>query len=1024
MKFTETFIRRPALTIVLSLVISIVGLMSYKSLQLRWIPNITPPIVSIDTQYPGANSSLIESQITTPIETALSSIDGVETISSSSREGRSGITLTFKLGHNLNTAIEDVRSALQSTTDSLPKDAKQPVIEKMDINSEPILYIAFSDKVKSDRELTDYVKQFVVPRLQSIDGVASVATYGEREYAMRVWLDPMKMAAANVSVDDVNKVLSEQNIEIPSGQIRGANRLYSVVTNETLKSVNEFNDLILRTDQGKVIHLRDIGQAAVDVENDDSAFRSNGQPAIALAIIPQSNANPLYVADHVDSEIKQIQAVLPASMQASVIFNQATFIHSSIDHVYKSLAESIAFVLLVIFLFLASWRAALIPIITIPICLVSSFFILYLLGFTINTVTLMAFVLAIGLVVDDAIVMLENISRYIESGMPPFSAAIKGSKEIVFPIVAMTLTLVAVYMPIAFTSGILGAVFREFATTLAGTVLISGFVALTLSPMMCSRWLNTKGSHTPYSQWLAQQFERLQNGYSKKLHFIFSVKKWLLLILALVGVLGGIIYFSIPSELAPAEDMNEIDVNIAAPRNASFAYTDSYAKKLETVYQSIPEISSYGSSIGFGAPVYGYQFLSLVPKEQRSKTAAEIAVEINDKMNVFPGVRVNVFPPSSPLTWFSDGSGATIYMELMSTSDFKTLHAVTQNVITALQKYPGFVHLDSKLKWDGEQFVIDINREKAADMKVPMQSITNTISTFLAGHNAGYFSYDGNQYKVIVQMNKAALSNPNIISQLYVRNDNNKMVPIADLITMQEVSSPEVLPHFNRLRDDVLFATLAPGFSMGDAIKILQKVAQENLPDNVKYSFQGEAKDYLDSTGKTQVTFLLALLFIYLILVAQFESFVDPLVILLTVPFAVFGALLTLKLTGCSLNIYSNIGLVTLIGLIAKHGILITEFANQKVKQGLAVQMAVIEAAKLRLRPILMTTAAMILGALPLALASGPGAESRQQIGWVIVGGMLFGTIFSLIIVPVAYALLKEVVARFSQHGVYEEVGV
>lgn len=1011
MKWTEFFIKRPAFTIVLSLVISIIGIMSYQNLQLRWIPNITPPVISIETRYPGASPNLIENQVTTPIENALAGVDGIETLQSSSKEGKSDVMLTFKLGRNINAAVEDVRSALQSVSESLPSDVKTPVIEKMDLNGSPIIYLSFSDKQRSDKEITDYVKQFITPRLQSIDGVATVSTYGEREFAMRIWLDPTRMAAANVTIDDINRALTEQNVQVPSGQIRGVNRFYSVVTNETLQSVTEFNDLIIRSDQDHRIRLKDIGQAVVDAQNTDTAFRSNGKSAIALAISPQSSANPLTVADQVVKEFQQIQKNLPTGMTANIIYNEATFIHASIDNVYESLFEAVAFVLLVIFLFLASWRAAFIPIVTIPICLVSTFSVLYLFGFTLNTITLMAFVLSIGLVVDDAIVMLENIMRYVESGMTPFAAAIKGSREIVFPILAMTLTLAAVYLPIAFTSGILGVVFCEFAMTLAGAVLISGFVALTLSPMMCARLLKKQNKHNHYAEWLSYQFEQGQDAYGKLLEIVLQKKKWILSSLVIVGIAGCLVYWMLPSELAPSEDMAEIGVSIAAPRDASFQFTDTYARQLETIYQHVPEIRAFGSSIGFGSPSRGNQFLILTPKNKRNRTANEIAASLDEQVKSIPGVRVSVFPPSSPLTWFHEGNGSSVVMEVMSSKDYRSIHTVMDQLKAAAQKYPGFSHVDSKLKWDGEQFEIQINREKAAAMKVSMQNITNTISTLLAGRNVGYFNYDGNQYPVIVQMNQSSLANPNIISQLYVRSDNNKMVPISDLVTMHEISSPEVLPHFNRLRDDVLFADLSPGYTIADAVKALQKIAKDNLPDTAKFSFQGQARDYLESSGKTAITFLLALVFIYLVLVAQFESFIDPLVILLTVPFAVIGALLTLKLSGGSLNIYSNIGFVTLIGLIAKHGILITEFANHQRSLGATIQAAVIEAAKLRLRPILMTTAAMVLGALPLALASGPGAESRQQVGWVIVGGLLLGTFFSLIVVPVTYSFL----ARFKK---------
>ncbi|MEO8400802.1 MAG: efflux RND transporter permease subunit [Gammaproteobacteria bacterium] len=1011
MSFTEFFIRRPAFTIVTSLVLTIIGIMSYSHLALRWVPNITPPIVAIYTQYPGASASLIETQVTTPIEGALAGVDGIETLSSNSKQDASFINIQFRIGRNINAAVEDVRSALQHITGVLPVDAKTPQIEKADPNSTPIMFLAFSDSHRTEQEVSDYVKQFILPRFQTVDGVATVSTYGERESAMRIWLDPMKMAASNVTVDDVNNALVQQNIQVPSGKIRGATRFYSVVTNETLKTVTEFNDLIIRDNQNQLVRLKDIGQAIVDAANTDTTFRMNGQPAVALAIIPQSTANPLDVANSVDKQFKQIAKTLPQGMQANVAFDQATFIKASISHVYESLFEAIVLVLIVIFLFLASWRAAIIPIITIPVCLIGTFAVMYALNISINTITLMAFVLAIGLVVDDAIVMLENISRYVESGMQPFQAAIKGSREIVFPIIAMTITLAAVYAPIAFTSGMLGAVFWEFAITLAGAVLISGAVALTLSPMMSARFLVKNDSRSEYGQWLQIRFAALQAYYQSLLMKLLSRKLMILGILSVIALGGYFIYRTLPSELAPMEDMNEVDTYISAPRDASFAYTDSYIRQLEEIYKKIPEVASYVSQAGFWSPSKGMQFINLVPRDKRKRSEIEIVQAINADVDHIAGVQVNAAPAMSPLMWFSDNEGSSLSMRVMSTMDYKKLHAVMQQLIQAAQKYPGFLHVDSSLKWDGSQFEVSINREKAADMQVSMQDITSTISILLAGRKTGHFEYDGNLYDIIVQMNQAALSNPNIISSLYVRNAGNKMVPLSDLVSISETTNPEMLPHFDRLRADTLHAGLAPGFTIADAVQAMQKITKEILPDNAKYAFEGEAQTYLDSNGKMNTTFLLALIFIYLVLVAQFESFIDPFIILLTVPFALIGALLTLKLTGGSLNIYSDIALVTLIGLIAKHGILITEFANQQRILGKSIENAVIDAAKLRLRPILMTTAAMVLGALPLAFSTGPGAETRHQLGWVIVGGLLFGTFFSLIVVPVAYSYL----ARFKR---------
>lgn len=1010
MNLIEFCVRRAAFTIVLSLVITVLGIIGYTSLPLRWIPNINYPLVSINTSYPGANAALVETEITTPIETALAGIDGIESIHSHSKEGESNISLNFKFGHHLNAAVEDVRSSLQGIGSSLPEGAKQPIISKADTtNSSPVLYLAFSDKKRTDQEISNYVKQFILPRIQIMDGVAAVITYGEHLPAMHIWLDPMKMASSNITVGDVAQALREQNIQLPSGQIRSASRYYSVITNEKLDTVEEFNNLIIRRDAIQTIRLKNIGTAVVDAANSDNSFSVEGHPAIALGVIPQSNANPLDVAKLIKKEFKTIQNSLPEGLEGKVVFDQTSYVEASIHHVYQSIFEAICLVLVVIYLFLGSWRAAFIPIITIPICLIGTFAALNWLGYSLNTITLMALVLSIGLIVDDAIVMLENIMRYVEKGVKPFAAAIIGGKEIIFPIIAMTLTLVAVYAPIAMISGILGLIFKEFAVTLATSVIISGFVSLTLSPMMCARLLKKKREERQIKSWFSKKNAALSIYYGRVLVLILNYRFWVALSLIAIGLGGFILFKILPSELVPAEDMDQINVFIAAPRNASFQYTHKYVNQVEQMFKSIPEMTSYLSHQGSWSPSRAFQILSLTPREQRVKTSIQIAEELQEKVKALAGVDVYIYPEESPLASASGVSdGSTVAMEVMSSSDYKELHNIMEKMITAARHSKVFKHADSNLKWDGEQFEIKIDREKASDLHLPMQEITQTISALLASRTVGHFDYGSGQYDIILQMNKESLANPNIISALYVRNDANKMVSLADLVSLKETTSPEMFPHFDRMRSNTLHATLAPGFTIADGVKTLQAIAKNVLPDYAKYSFVGEAGHFLDSNDKMGTTFFLAFIFIYLILVALFESFIDPLCILLVVPFAVIGGMLLLKMAGGSLNIYSNIGLVTLIGLIAKHGILITAFANDKRSQNYSIQEAIIESAVTRLRPILMTTVAMILGALPLVLAQGPGSETRHQIGYSIVGGLLLGTIFSLIVLPVTYSYLAK----------------
>jgi multidrug efflux pump len=998
-------IKRPAFTIVISLVMVIVGIIGFTSVPVRWIPNVHPPVVSIETVYPGANAVLVEHDITKVIEGALSGINGVETLTSSSKQGTSNIMISFKLGRDMNVAVEDVRTSLERVRGELPRDALTPTVSKADGNDSAIMYISFFDSKRTARELSDYVDKYVVPSVETIDGVGSVAVYGKQITAMQVRLDPNKMAGASVTVDDVAQLLQDQNASLPSGQIRGNDRFYTVVTDTTLKTAEQFNDLIIRNNQNQAIRIRDVGEAKFDAENADFVFRINGKPGIAIGINPQSNANPLDIERSVKKVFAEIKRTLPTGMQASIAYNQADFIRASIHSVYESLFEAIIFVWLVILVFLCYFRATLVPIITIPVCLISSFAIIAVMGFSINVITLMALVLAIGLVVDDAIVMLENISRHIEAGMQPFEAALKGSREMTFPVIAMTLTLAAVYAPIAFTPGLLGVLFREFTFTLAGAVIISGIVALTLSPMMCARILKPNNKNR-YGEWLEHQLAHLQQRYHDLLLSLLQKRKWVMMGLVVVAAIGLAIFKFLPAELAPMEDMDEIDVHISAPRNASYQYTDTFVRELESIYSKIPDIDSY-LSINYSAP-HSYHVLILKPKKQRKHSLEELVTELTEKANALTGVKTNVFPPPPPLIGFAGGeSGESMGLMVMTASDYTRLQQATKQLLNAIKQIPGFVHAENGLKWDGEQFQVTIDRERAADLNVSIPAITNTISMLMVGRQVG----KTNDAKIYVRINQEALANPNLMQQLYVRSRDNKMVPLSGLLTINETTAPEVFRHFDRLRSDAIYLSLAPDYKVGEAVSTLEKIAKDNLPEDMRYTFTGQAKNYLDSNGKTMFTFLLALIFIYLVLVAQFESFIDPLIILLTVPFAMIGALACLKLFGGSLNIYSNIGLITLIGLIAKHGILITDFANRLRKQGKSIQAAVIEAAQLRLRPILMTTAAMVLGALPLAFAMGPGAESRQQIGLVIVGGMLFGTFFSLFVIPITYTYL----ARFKK---------
>ncbi len=1019
MNISAFCIKRPVFAIVISLMMTIIGVMGFVNLPVRWIPNITPPKVYISTAYPGASARIVEKDITKPIEGSLSGISGIENIRSSSSAGSSSVNITFKLGRNIDAAVEEVRGKLEGIRDELPKDVRSPVVYKTDNSSEPIVYITFTDNTRSAIELSDYIEKFIQPSFETADGIGQVYMYGKQRSVVRISLDPARMAGSNVTVEEVAQLLHEQNASIPTGQIKGQDRNYTVVADTALKSADQFNNLIIRDKDNQVVRLRDIGEAKLEAETTDSAFRINGEPAIALAIIPQSNANPLDVEVETKRVLKEVQRTLPQGMKAKLSYDQADYIRASIHSVYDSFIEAVFFVWLVILAFLCSFRATLIPIITIPVCVISTFTVLYMFGFSINTISLMAFVLAIGLVVDDAIVMLENISRHIEEGMTPVSAAIKGSREILFPIIAMTLTLAAVYAPIAFTPGLLGILFREFTFTLAGAVIISGFIALTLSPMMCARILKPHQSESKYALWQESKMKSLQAFYQKMLNKVLANRKWVLAALAGVALLGVVLYHFVPAELAPQEDTNMVYVSASGPRDASFHYTDQYARQLETIFKDIPEIESYLSIVGGQSTSNTFDLLILKPRSERKRGPDEIAAMLMPKISALTGVYASAFaPPPSLVEYLGESSGEHVGLVLMTTADYRKLQQVVQQIMNELRKSPNFLHVDNRMKWESEQFQLAINRDRAADLRVPMSAITNTLSTLLAGRIVGKTE----DTDVVVQMNKSALANPEIIQQLYVRNLDMAMTPLASLLEVNHKTAPDNFPHYERMRSDTIGMTLAPNVMLSDVVKQVQKIAKENLPDDMKFTFSGAARSFLDSDKSAMFTFMLALVFIFLVLAAQFESFIDPLIIMLTVPFAVVGAIASLKLFGGSLNIYSNIGLITLIGLIAKHGILITDFANRLRTQGMSIQDAVKQSAVYRLRPILMTTAAMVLGAMPLAFAQGPGAESRQQIGLVIVGGLLVGTFFSLIVIPVVYSYLapfRKIVATEDQEKDY-----
>lgn len=1006
MRLPELCIKRPVFAIVINLLLLIVGYIGFDRLSVRELPKTEQFTVQISTSYRGASAELVESEVTLPIENAIVGVEGVESIASTSKMGNSSVVVTFLPGFDSAEGVNELRDQLSRVRRALPDEADEPILIKADPNTSPSLYISFSDPHRDALEVTDYVERYIRPELQQVEGVGNVHVFGAKRYAVRIWPEPLEMAARGVTVSDISTALEDQNRALPSGEIKSSQRNFTVAPDTKLRTIDEFRGIILRDDQGKLVRLGDVAQVELGPRDTDTGVRVNGNNAIVLAIVPQSTANPVDVSAVVNKRLEEFQKALPMGMKAQVVYDNATFIEASIHEVYKTIFEAVVLVVLVMLAFLGSVRSTLIPIITIPLCLMATFGLIYMMGYTINTMTLLAMVLAIGLVVDDAIVMLENVYRYIEEGMTPLDAAIKGSGEITFAILAMTVTLAAVYAPIGFTQGFTGDIFREFAFTLAGAVVVSGFVALTLSPMMCAYTLKPANASNAYVQKLEIFFEQLNNRYHHFLSNMLKKRKRVVVLFVILGALGVGLFMSLKSELAPIEDTGVILSMVSAPTGSSFRYTEDQIKKLETILRSIPEHKNVVAITGTGAPSSGMAFTSLVDWSERDRGQTEILGTVLPRMFKIPGARVFAFE-LPPINGGKSGN-SSIDMVVQLSGSYQELYAIMDRLKEAVEKTGMLVSVQSDLKMDSQQIEVGFDRELASNLGISVADIYDALSILFAGRHITDYEAAGENYEVVVQLAEDLRTDPDRLNDVFVRAPGGQMVPLGSLITIKNIVKPEALGHFNRLRAARLTANLAPGVSLGDAVERLSKITDQTLPPNAKYDWTGFTQSYIESSGAMYTTIVLALVFIYLVLAAQFESFRDPLIIMLTVPFSIIGAALLLKLTGGSNNIYTQIGFVTLIGLITKHGILIVEFANGLRAQGLDKYEAVTRAAVIRLRPILMTTGSMILGALPLALATGAGAVSRSQIGWVIVGGMLLGTVFSLLVVPIAYTYMQK----------------
>lgn len=1004
----ELSVKRPVLATVMSLLIILIGIIAFDRLTVREYPKIDSPVVSVRTVYTGASPQVIESQVTQPLEDSISGIEGVKTLKSVSREEVSQITVEFTNDRDPDLAASDVRDRVSRARDRLPLEVKEPIIAKVEADAQAIVWLRLFSDQHAALEISDYADRYVADRLKTLPGVASVIIGGERRYAMRIWLDRERLAAYALTPPDVEDALRRQNIEVPSGRIESSQREFTVLSESDLRSPEQFNQLIIREVKGYPVRLSDVGRAELGAADERNILRVNGKPAVGLGIVKQSTANTLAVAQAVKAEVPKIAAALPPGMQIAVAFDTSVFIEKSITSVYSVMGEALVLVVLVIFLFLRSLRATLIPFVTIPVSLIGAFFLIWIMGFSINVLTLLGIVLAVGLVVDDAIVVLENIHRHIEDGMTPVEAALTGGREIAFAVVAMTVTLAAVFAPLAFATGNTGRLFLEFALTVAAAVVVSGFVALTLTPMMCSKLLRHEASHGRVYNALERFFEGMASAYERLLRWSLARRGVVVVLFVLLAAAGGALFLTIKSELSPLEDRGFFLGVMSAPEGATKEYTDDYARIWERLYSEVPEINSYFVVVAPGLdrpnPVnFALSFVRLTEWNERSRKTQEVTASLAPKMfAAMPGVLA--FPINPPSLGQSFRNPPVQFV--VQGNSYEELDRTVTALVAKARRSPALTNVDSDLKLNKPQLSVVIDREKAAALGIQVEAIGRALETLLGGRQVTRFKREGKQYDVIVKLEDKDRRQPTDLTSIYMRGARGDITQLSNLVTLTETVAPKELNHFNRLRAAIISANVAPGRSLSEALAVLDQAAAEVLTPEYQTSLDGQSREFRESGKQLYLIFILALAFIYLVLAAQFESFRGPLVIMLTVPLAMTGALLAIKLTGGTLNVYSQIGLVMLIGLITKNGILIVEFANQLRDRGHEKVEALVEACALRLRPILMTTAATVLGAVPLAIATGAGAESRSAIGWVVVGGMTIGTLFTLFVIPVAYTYI------------------
>lgn len=1010
MNISSLSINRPVLATVFSIVILLFGVIGFTTLGVREYPSVDPPVVTVQTNYTGANADIIESQITEPLEESINGIAGIKSLTSVSSDGRSTITVEFDLEVDLEAAANDVRDRVSRSLRNLPPDADPPIVAKADANSDPILSITVQSDTRSLLELSEIGNNVFKERLQTIPGISEIRIWGEKRYAMRLLMDPDKLAAYQLAPLDVRNALTRQNVELPSGRIEGYGTELTVRTLGRLRTSDEFNDMIIKETEGSIVRFGDIGRAVLAPENERTILKGNGGiPMIGVALTPQPGANYIAIADEAYKRINQIKAELPKDIKLGVALDTTVNIRKSITEVEETILIAFGLVVLVIFVFLRDWRTTLIPVLAIPISLIGTFFIMYISGFSINILTLLGIVLATGLVVDDAIVVLENIYSKIESGMDPKEAGHKGSQEIIFAIISTTVTLAAVFLPIIFLQGITGRLFREFGVVVAGSVIISAFISLTLTPMMSARFLKKKQKVSKFYRVTERFFENMTNGYNRSLQ-VFMRYRWVAIVIMVVslGIIMGI-GSGLPSELAPLEDKSRLNITATAPEGTSFELMSSYIDKLIGLVDTMDVKESILSvtAPGFGAAQSantGFVRVTLVDPTKRDITQQQLADKLGGIARQYNFARTFVVQEQT----IGGGRGAGLPVQyVLQAPNFEKLKEVIPKFMDKAQADPSFQVVDLNLKFNKPELSIEIDRERARILGVSILDIAETLQLYYSGQRFGYFIKDGKQYQVIGQADRSNRDEPVDLSSIYVKNDQGALIKLDNVVKLSDQSSPPQLYRYNRYVSATVSASPAPGVTLGQGIEAMDKIADQVLDDSFSTSLAGTSKEFAESSSSLLFAFLLALVLIYLILSAQFESFTDPLIIMFTVPLALAGAVLSLWLFGQTLNIFSQIGIIVLIGIVTKNGILIVEFANQRKEDGLSVKDAVVDAATQRLRPILMTSLATVLGALPIALALGAASKSRMPIGISIIGGLMFSLVLTLYVIPALYSYIS-----------------